>query len=237
MPINEIRGGRILRIMAKNKKILLIIIVMLVIGAILINAALSNKRVLFTIALTSDDPSSIRYFALERIYKLSQNDKFRKEILDELLKDDQKSLHSLFIRTLGVAGDKEVVGYLVKAYVDTQDDKSKRGLQHYIIDSMGLIGDESTIFLLRRLLENYDKHPIEVTQYAIARALYLQTGEKSYYTDSFGKKVTVSISEELLNARDVIIKSKDRTRTLEEMLTLDKIFRPPAIRGEGVGKQ
>lgn len=213
-----------------KKKISLIVIAVLVLGALLIGAALSNKKVLFTIILASDDPSSIRYFALERIYKSSQKEKFRKEILDQLIKNEQQSFHGLFIRTIGVAGEKDAVGYLMKAYVDTQNDKARRRLQHYIIDSMGLIADDTFVPLLERLLENYEQHSVEATQYAIARALYLQTGKKYYYIDSFGKRVTITISDEMSNARKIILKTKDRERTLQEMISLDKLFRPHAIR-------
>ncbi len=216
--------------MNKKMKIIILVLVVFVLGAALINAALSNKKVLFSIALASDDPSSVRYFALERIYKLSQKESFRKELLEQLIRNEQPSLQGLLIRTIGVAGEREAAGYLMKAYVDTQDDKSRRRLQHYIVDSMGLIGNDGIVRLLEKLLENYERHPIEATQYAIARALYLQTGEKYYYIDSFGKRVTITISDELLKARDVILKTKDRERTVQEMILLDKLFRPPAIR-------
>ena len=66
---------------------LVIITVALVACALMINVFLSNKKVLFTLAMISDDPSSVRSFALERIYKMSENDNFRKEILDQLLKN------------------------------------------------------------------------------------------------------------------------------------------------------
>jgi hypothetical protein len=83
---------------------------------------------------------------------------------------------------------------------------------------MGLIDNNDLVPFLETLLRDYDQLRVQATKYSIARSLYLITGNKFSY---------VRIIRELSEARNVILKSKGRKRTLQEMLLLDKLYRPP----------
>ena len=62
----------------------------------------------------------------------------------------------------------------------------------------------------------------------ISVALYLLTGENNYeFINSMGRKQNLLLTKGLIDARKVIVSSKNRKRTAQEMVTTDKIFRPP----------
>lgn len=210
-----------------QKRSLILIVVLFSIGIFFKIAILDNVNLLFTVAAGLDKPSKLYYFATERIYKISGKKKIGEKILQDLKANKNKHLNDLYIHTLGIIGEYYSATYLLKTYVKYQNDKNHVIIVNSIIDSMGKIGNEDLVPLLERLLSNYDNHRMQVTRYAIARALYLITGNAYSYSDSSGEKTNFNITNELKDARSVVKRSKGRIRTFSEMLTLDKVYRAP----------
>ena len=108
-----------------------------------------------------------------------------------------------------------------------QHDMNRRSTVSRIIDAMGQIGNEDFVPFLEALIRNYDKLKVETTKYSIARSLYLITGKKYQYVNKSGVKTEIQVTNELIEARNVIIQSKERHRSLQEMLVVEKLYRPP----------
>ena len=211
----------------KHKKWLILFVIIISIcfaGKILI---LDNTDLLFTIAEGLEQPSKSYYLVMERIYKLSAKERLEEKI-NKYLEDDKNShLHDRYIHTLGIIGGQKFPAILIKAYVQYQDDPDHILTVPRIIDSMGIVGVEDVVPILEKLLSNYDRHRVRVTRYAIVRALYLATGKAYEYTNSSGGRTKLELTNELEDARRVILESRNRDRTFEEMKSLDKVFRPP----------
>ena len=214
--------------MNKSKtKILVAIIIFLGIGLIAKIMILDNEDVLFSIAAGLDVPSKLYYFVIERIYKISENKNIGDKILSYLEENKNKHLHNLYIQTLGIIGEYYSASFLLKAYSKYQHNMNHRSTLSHIIDSMGLIGNEDLVPLLETLLKDHDELDVQVTKYSIARALYLITGKSYSYTNQSGERTQLHVTEELIKARRIIIDSKKRRRTLDEMIALEKLYRPP----------
>ena len=108
---------------------------------------------------------------------------------------------------------------------------NRRSTVNRIIDAMGLIANDDLVVFLETLLRDYDKLRAQATKYSIVRSLYLITGEKYSYIDGSRRNTGLQVAEELIEARNVILNSKGRKRTLQEMLLLDKLYRPPEEKG------
>lgn len=210
-----------------KKRSLILIVVIFSIGILVKIAILDNVELLFAVAVGLDKPSKLYYFTTERIYNISEKAKLSDKILKDLEANKNKHLDDLYIHTLGIIGEYHSATYLLKTYVKYQDDKNNAIILAGIIDSMGMIGNEDLVPLLERLLSNYDNHRMQVTRYAIARALYLITGKPYSYIDSSGEKTNFNITTELKEAWAAVNLSRGRKRTFSEMLTLDKLYRPP----------
>ena len=220
----------------KQKKIyilLLIVIIMMIIGAKVF--IYDNPKALYIIAEGLDDPSSMYYHVIERIYMLSAHESEMNRIIEELESGENEYLHDLYVRTLGIVGKtSNLANYvLVKIYAKYQDNDKQKLLVYTVIDSMGFVGNKSTIAILERLLENYENHNMVVAKYPIARSLYLSTGDA--YKIKEKSSLDFIVTEELKMAREVIANSKDRYRTFDEMLILANLNRPDKFKGETPG--
>jgi len=211
-----------------HKKWLILLAVALSISITTKILILDNTNFLYAIAEGMDQPSKPYYFVMERIYKLSGDKKLDEKIHKFLEEDKNKHLHALYIHTLGIIGGNHSSTFLMKAYVKYQDDPNHIITVSRIIDSMGVVGDEDVVPILERLIDNYDNHRMKVTRYAIVRALYLATGKVYEYINSSGKNTKLKLTDELESARGIILAAKGRTRTFEEMRSLDKLFKPPS---------
>ena len=192
-----------------------------------------NLHILFLMAEGLDQPSRLYYVVQERIYKLDETKNIGKVILQNLEEDKNKHLHNLYIKTLGVVGEYYSASYLLKAYVSYQNDEQHANTVWYIINSIGMLGNKDVVPILETLLKNYDRHKMQVTRYSLVRSLYLITGERYDYINAAGEKTKIVLTNELKSARQVIVNSKGRKRTYEEIIILDKLYRPP-IRNNGV---
>jgi len=191
-------------------------------------AILDNVFVLFNFARELDEPSSLFYLTTERIYQLSANEEITDKIIGRLEESKDSHLHGLFIKVLGIVGedDPRAINSIIKIYVEYQDNMNRQSLVLKAIATMGYISNTNTISILERLLFNYDKHRMVAPIYSIARSLYLSTGNNYEYVDVSGEKTKLHITEELLQAREVIVKSRGRYRTFEEMMILENLNRP-----------
>ncbi len=212
--------------MRKKQKIIIVVCAVLALLAFSIKTFFyDNTRMLYSLLEGADEPSSIYYMISERLFLLSTNANELERILNEIEVGENKHLHELYVRTLGVVGDNSAdANYaLIKLYAANQRDKEKAGILYSVIDGMGFIGDESSIAVLNRLLYNYDKHLTPIAKYPIARAFYLSTGDLHQATKG---NSNFTITAEIQIVRKIILNSKGRYRTIEEMLAIDNLNRP-----------
>lgn len=209
-----------------SKKILVfpIAIILLFAGAKIF--VYDNPKALYIIAEGLDEPSSSFYWVVERIYYLSKNKSEIDRILNELESGKNEYLHGLYIRTIGIVGENSDLAnfVLVKIYSMNQDDHNKSSVVSATIDSMGFIANEITISILRRLVENFENHHMIIAKYPIARALYLSTGDIRMVREE--SSMDFIATEELEIIRKVLVRSKGRYRTNEEILVLANLNRP-----------
>ena len=211
------------------KKLLSGLIIFVICTFILIKFfVLDNPKTLCILAEGFDEPSTPFYFVIERIYKLSEKKNISDKLINKLANGDNLYLHDIYIRLLGVLGKKESLYELEKIYIKYQKDKNYRARLYYVIKSMGLIGNEEIVPLLETINLKYNELQVQVSGANIAAALYLITGSSGYYYDDIlNERQKLYLTEELIKAREVIVASKDRKRTFNEMVILDKTFRPP----------
>jgi hypothetical protein len=214
--------------MKKRKKLILIFALSLSLTGIIFHfAVMENENALFLIAEGLDKPSKRYYIVTERIYNLSERKKVRDKIREHLERNNNDHLHNLYIQVLGITGDSSSSGILIKLYSLYQQDMNRRSTVSRIIDAMGQIGDEDFVPFLETLVRDYDKLRVQATKYSILRSLYLITGNRYSYFNSSGRKSELEVTEELIDARRVIMNSKGRKRSIQEMLVLEKLYRPP----------
>lgn len=210
-----------------KKKTKFFMIGVLVVSAIIVYYLFVNINFSFSMAEGLDKPSKLHYFFVERIYKICAKKNLGPELLENIKSGENEHLQNIYIRTLGIVGERNATTYLIMQYSNYQDRADKKSTLYSIIDSLGMIGNEEAIPILERLLENYDKYKIQVTRYSIVRALYLLTGKTYTYSDSSSEKKSITLTKRLENARKVIESTKASKRTFNEMLILDKAFRHP----------
>jgi hypothetical protein len=211
-----------------NKKIIAFVLITLSIFTIGLKVFIfDNLNALFLIAEGFDQPSTWFYVVQKRIYKIAERKDIGNDILKYLNNDKNRHLHNLYIKTLGIIGEYYSAAYLIKAYAKYQNNERYAVTIGYIIASMGMLGNDNVVQLLETLLKNYDKHKMQVTRYSLARSLYLLTGKRYDYVNSSGENTKIHLTNELKTARKVIEKSKRHRRTYDEMIVLDKLYRPP----------
>jgi hypothetical protein len=76
---------------------------------------------------------------------------------------------------------------------------------------------------------NYNKNTFEINNYLIARSLFLLTGRRYDYINAEGEKVKFNSNSEIINIREIILNSKNRKRTIHEMIQIDKLDRPHGL--------
>lgn len=211
----------------KKKAIIIFTISLLFVGLIFTFSILKNINALFLISEGLDRPSKAYYILIERIYRLSSKKKAGDKIWGYVEGNKNAHLHNLYIQVLGITGAYIPTGSLIKLYSICQHDIDRRSTASKIIDAMGLLGNEDFVPFLETLLRDYDKLKVQATKYAIVRSLYLITGNRYTYLNDLAQKSKLQVTDELTEARNVIKITKGRSRTIQEMLVLDKLYRPP----------
>ena len=212
----------------KKKFLTIVVVATICIGIGFKFTVLDNPDFLCKVAEGFDEPSKPFYLVIERIYKLSEKKKFEERLIKYLNSDENRYLHDIYIRILGVIGKKISLHDLEKIYIKNQHNKKYKATLFYVIRSMGLIGTEEIVPFLETLLDKYGELQVQVSGSNIASALFLITGNDGYiFTDSQGEQQKLYLTEALIEARRVIKASRGRDRTFNEMLVLDRLYRPP----------
>lgn len=212
-----------------DKRTKKIIIIITILGFFVIfYSILQSSKILFHIAAGLDEPSYLYYIVSEKIYKNSANKDTARKILLMIEKGENKHLHDLYIRTVGIIGEDSAFAnhLLIDTYSKYQNDTESKGLIYQIIDSMGFVGNKDTVLILERLLKNYHGYRMIIPRYPVVRALYLTTGKNYNYINEAGEKTKLYLTDELKQSRKVIENSKGRYRTVDEMIILDNLNRP-----------
>jgi hypothetical protein len=214
----------------KKKPIIVILIALITVSAVVFHfSVLMNEKALFLIAEGLDKPSSLYNIVIKRIYYLYEKDDLSEKIKNHLEQDRNVQLNNLYIQVLGIGGASSSAAIFIKEYSRWQHDTNHLSTINRIVDAMGLIANDDLIPFLETLLQDHDKLNVQATKYSIVRSLYLLTGKKYTYINYSGRKTELQVTEELTEARSVIVNSKGRKRSLEEMLLLDRLYRPPGI--------
>lgn len=186
-----------------------------------------NENFLVSMAQGFDIPSKPYYFLTTRIFRLAETKNIEKTFEEHLKANTKPHLHDSYIYLLGIIGQNQSSEPIMKKYIEYQNEPNHRYTIHQVINHMGNSGNTFYSGVLEVLLKNYKNHNPLASQYEIARALYLVTGNSQEYIDEKNKKHKLAITEELETARNAIATSKGRRRTLEEMLLIDNVTRPP----------
>jgi len=211
----------------RKKKVVFFSIPIFFVGLIFFTS-INSEKFLCLIAGGSDVPSKLHYWAIERMLILyDKGEDVGAPILKALKSNEDNEIVDVYIKILGLIGEKEAIGYLNKVFIKALNTHDPRGLTYPIVNSFGLMGNDEIVPFLEYLLENYKKFNIKATKFSIARSLFLLTGNKYKYIKSNGSCGYFEPTRALVNARDIIISSDNRRRTFEEMVALDKLFRPP----------
>lgn len=215
-----------------KKKTLIVAAIALFLVAAFKIAVFDNEDFIFAVVPAFNEPSIPFYFCLNRIYRISEKKNISNKLIGYLKENKNHDLRELYIRTLGAIGDEQALYELKKLYVKYQKNRAYRPTISYVIQSIGMIGNESNVPFLETLLNKHDELNVQLQESEIAFALYLVTGKNDYYfTTSFGTRQVLVLYPELEQAREVIIASKNRKRNYKEMLIMDKLYHPYKVNG------
>jgi hypothetical protein len=196
--------------------------------AVIFIISINSVGFLCLIAGSSDVPSKMHYWAIERVLILyDEGADVGEQILEALKSNESNEIIDVYIKIVGLIGEKEALGYLNKIFVEALNKNDPRGLTYPLVNTFGLMGNDEIVSFLQYILENYRKYNINATKYSIVRSLFLLTGRKYEYVKASGSYGYFEPTSEFVYARHIIISSYGRRRTFEEMVVLDKLFRPP----------
>jgi hypothetical protein len=212
--------------MKKKYVVFVIVILLFSVSFVFIG---NNKKFLFTIASGSNEPSFLRYWALEKIYKHHCKKDDINIIISEIDGfDDKILLLDCYTRVLGVAGDKDAFASLMMIYAKYQDNNKYKSTIFNAINSMSLLGDKRSLRLLNKLIKNYDEHDPLVPKTLLLSSVYLLLDdfEAERYKIFLEETHSLLISDKEEEARRLIHDSNNRKRTFEEMMFFEYLFRP-----------
>lgn len=210
----------------QSKKAWMIVTFVIILAGFVKIGFLDNPELLCVVAEGFDEPSFCFYLTLNRIYALAEKDNFSKKLIQHLSTGNNANLHDIYIRVLGVIGEETALHELFRTYQRHQSDAAHKAIVYYTVTSIGMIGSEEMVPFLETLLEKPKELKIQVDELTIANALYLTTGIEETRVAEFFNGKKHKLSPEQIAARRVIASSKGRKRSYDEMLVLDKIYRP-----------
>ena len=146
-------------------------------------------------------------------------------IFPELLKLEREAFiedRHTFSRIISVIGPINSNDYspftsIMKLYVKHQNDP----LAGDFIRNFGVYGDQRGTKIFEHIIKDPSKYE---HQFFASEALYLLTGEKVPFINSYKEKQDFFVRDELVAARQIIMESEGRKRTYKEMLALDKLY-------------
>lgn len=210
--------------MIKNRKLLIAIITTLCFVLLLIKVLfLNNVNLLFLIAEGQNKPSNLYHFFLYRIYRIAEKKDIGEELIQNINTGKNEFLFCQYIRVLGVIGEIDAIPYLIKIYTYYQGKNSgvAKSMKDFVIRSLGRIGDEQVVPFLEAILNKQQTYWLNSV---IASSLYLLTGERYEFDYSQGESYKFVATKDLMQARQVILNSKGKKRTYEDMIVLDKSY-------------
>lgn len=210
-----------------TKKNLIFIIVFIVLFLVVISFLLVRNEAFLMGVLQNKNNSKLNYYAVERLLKVASKDSLVDSILADLNEGVHQERTSSYLTLLGIIGDRRALPTVIALYTKCQNQLENmhcKTIQNYSVMSMGLIGDEEYKFFLDVILKNYDNHKTHVDRQDFAIALYLMSGKEYEYRNDDGVTRELKIWERLETARSIIVKSNQRDRTVEEMVSLYKTF-------------
>ena len=187
---------------------------------------LDDYRLLFDVAYRLQEPSKSFYLVVNRIYKLAETKDFSDELMADLSNGRKQHLQNLYFRVLGCVGGGALSEDLKRVYSNKQNDREARALLHTTILSLGMAGNDDDIKFLEKLVEKYDNLNVQVSGAVVAASLYLLTGENRWeFRNSSGRMQRLVLGEKLSSCRRVVMSSKGRRRSYDEMIVLDRVYR------------
>ena len=123
-----------------NRKVVIAIIAILSFAILFKIAVFDNVNLLCQIAGGLNDPSTLYYFTIERIYKIAQKRDIRKHLIEDIITGKNGHLHYLYMRILGVIGENDAISCLMKIYIDGRF-VSRKEAKISIFDHGFLYGD------------------------------------------------------------------------------------------------
>jgi hypothetical protein len=182
---------------------------------------LNNENLLFSVMLSSKS-AKIDRLAFERIVELSKKKDIVQELINNLENGVHRDLTSLYLLTLGIIGDSRALSTFSSLYISCQDkldDPHCITIQTFSVVGLGLSGSSNYIKFLSKILENYEDHRTTVDIQTFVESIYLMSGEKYSYKNN-GEAREFVPWDSLIAARKVIVDSRGRNRTIEEMMIL-----------------
>ena len=173
-----------------------------------------------------DKPSKQYSVFSNRLYKISNKKKLGDKLLYQLQQNKNNQVHDLYINILGIIGDEKAFDYLLNEALEQKADTPLSSKMYYIVLSMGMIGDKRFSPTLEKMLVAPDYNSFGVSKYDVARALYLITGKRYEYIGQSGKKTKITLTEELVKAREITRRPKDYNRSYNDMLLLANLDLP-----------
>ncbi|MDH4271142.1 MAG: hypothetical protein OEW18_04110 [Candidatus Aminicenantes bacterium] len=204
------------------KKILIIFFIIMIFILVVIASISNNVDALCTLSGAFGTQSCLGKYFIERIYKIAEKKDISDIFIDNLKNDNKRALHFLYLRIIGVIGEKKALNDFTSIYIEHQDEKESIEL-FFVLDCIGLLGEEKAVIFLEKIINK--KGQWADLNYLISKSLYLLTGKKYDIINPEGEMEKFYVTDELIKAREVMLASKDRKRTFREMVILDNLFR------------
>ena len=212
----------------KRTKIFIIVASCLLCLFIVKKVTWDNPDFLFSMAEGFDEPSMPFYILIDQAYKIYSSRDHQNLLTTFLNESENQHLIDTYIRVAGVIGDTASKSKLINLYKEFNNPTYKVRL-HYIVKSIGLLGTKDAIPFLQNLLSYQGKAIVSGS--TIAVSLFLITGQDHYrFFNTLGNEQKLILTDDLIRARQVMLDSKNRKRTYQEMIILDNLFRSPDYR-------
>jgi hypothetical protein len=136
--------------------------------------------------------------------------------------EGDKSYYVNWLRILSVAGVKDIDTYIFDSLNESNNNHYPDYVHHYL-NNVGISDSLISIPLLKGYIDSDDSDWL--SKAFSAHALYLLGGTKP----SIESDYYFLISEKEFLAREVILNSRGRRRTFDEMITIDQLYRRTEI--------
>jgi len=204
------------------RKIIIIFAIILILVLIIKAAIFNSVDSLCVLASLSGRPSTLSNLFMDRIYEIAENKDISDILISRLKKSNKQALHGLYLRILGVIGEKKALNDFMFTYFKYQDEKESLIISD-VLNCIGLLGEEKVAIFLEKIINK--KGQWVLLNYLIARSLYLLTGKKNSFINPKGEMQEFYTTNDLIKAREVILATRDRKRCFQEMIVLDNLFR------------